>query len=279
MFTHRQYFSITMFIILFTILLGGCKDESEPIIPPADHFQPEGILITSSGDTIVYYFQGAVRPGDTIKAPSGNNLSPHYNLKFLDANKSQIPPPSITTHKLGWTIAHNNIAELYRDPGDEWNFHIRGKDSGITTIIFKVLHGDHPDFITNPIPIKVDPSFVGDAAGIIIQDEESGDTLVLATSQSIFGKLTTQLDSTTDHMALYFFDDEGIKFQPPVPPHSLIYQIDDDNKAEIIPAGPLEPWAFQLKGKAVGRTKVNFSLLNSGSTIYTSPDIEINIIP
>lgn len=236
-------------------------------------------MIISSGDTTVYYFQGVVRTGDTIKAPSGNNLSPHYNLKFLDANKSIILPPSTTTLKLGWTIAHNNIAELYRDPGDEWNFHIRGKDSGTTSIIFKVLHGDHADFITNPIPVKVDPSFVGDAAGIIILDEESGDTLVLATSQSISGNLTGQLDSTTDHMVLYFIDDEGIKFQPPVPPYSLTYQIDDDNKAEIIPADPLEPWAFQLKGKAAGTTKVNFSLLNSGSNIYTSPHIEIIIIP
>jgi hypothetical protein len=265
-------------IVLLT-LIAGCKDEESPITPPADHFQPEGLMLRAEGDTVLYYFQGAVRPGDTIKAPAGNNLSPHFTLTFLNAAGEVISPPSTSTHHLGWTIGLNNVAEVYRDPGDEWNFHVRGKDSGYTTITLRVLHGDHADFTTQALPLHVSPLFVGEAAGVMLIDEESGDTLAMATSMGTTGSLTVPKDSTTDHMVVYFLDAEGIRFQPPVPPHSLGYQVLNTSVAELLPAGAAEPWAFQLRGIAAGTTGLRLKLLAEGIEEYVAPDITLVVTP
>jgi hypothetical protein len=271
-------FSVLVIIIALH-LLAGCSGEDDPVTPPADHFQPEGITILSGGDTLVVYFQGVVRPGDTLKAPAGNNLSPHWNLRFMDGSRQELAPPSVTTHQLGWTIANNAVAEVYRDPGDEWDFHLRGKESGVTTITFRVLHGGHADFTTVPIPVLVDSSIHGEAAGLLILDEESGDTLVAASSMGVTGALSVPAGVTSDHAVLYFVDGENVRFQPPVPPHSFGFTIADTTKATLVPAGASEPWAFQVEGRTAGSTTLVIRLLSGGVAEWVSPTIPVTITP
>lgn len=262
------------------ILVSGCKKEDDPVSPQEDHFQPEGLVVLSSTyDTLAYYFQGVVRPGDTLKAPAGNLLSPHWTIEFLDASRRKIVYPSTATHKLGWTIADQSIAQLYRHDGEEWDFHLRGISEGKTTITFKILHGDHADFTSKPIPVLVDSAVHGEAAGMRIIDEESGTTLVNvpvgATNPT--GSLTVQKDSLTDHAVVYFLDDTGVQFQPAVPPHALGFTIADTTIAAIVPAGEDEPWAFQVQGKRAGSTTVVFKLLADGLAEWSTPFITITV--
>jgi hypothetical protein len=265
-------------VLIAVLFIAGCSSEDDPVTPPADHFQPEGITILSGVDTLVSYFQGVVRHGDTLRAPAGNNLSPHWNIRFMDGNRTQITPPA-TTHRLGWIIANNAVAEVYRDPGDEWDFHLRGKESGITTITLRVLHGDHADFTTVPIPVLVDSSIHGEAAGLLILDEDSGDTLVAASSMGVTGALTGQAGVTGDHAVLYFIDAENVRFQPPVPPHSFGFSVADTTTATLIPAGASEPWAFQVEGRTAGSTTLVIRLLSGGITEWVSPTIPVTITP
>lgn len=272
-----QKFSLTLTVISL-LAIGGCSSEDDPVTPPAEHFQPEGITILAGGDTLVSYFRGAVRPGDTLKAPAGNNLSPHWNIRFMDGNRRPITPPA-ATHRLGWIIANNTVAEVYRDPGDEWDFHLRGKESGTTTIVLRVLHGDHADFTTTPIPVLVDSSIHGDAAGLLILAEDTGDTLVNATSMAVTGGLSARAGVTGDHVVISFTDAEGVRFQPPVPPHAFGWTIADTTRAQIVPAGAGEPWAFQLEGRAAGATTVVIRLLSGGTAEWVSPAIPVSVTP
>lgn len=269
-------------LILGALVLNGCKKEEDPVSPQMDHFQPEGVVVlTATYDTVAYYFQGVVRAGDTLKAPAGNMLSPHWTVEFLGANRQKLAYPSTSTHKLGWTIADQSIAEMYRHPGEEWEFHLRGKVSGRTSITFKIVHSDHADFTTRPIPVLVDSSVHGEAAGLLIVEEAIGDTLVRVPvgASSAIGTLTARKDSLTEHAVVYFLDDVGVTFQPAVPPHALGFTVADTSVAAIIPAGVDEPWAFQVKGKKVGSTSVVFKLEVSGTPEWSTPSIGITVSP
>lgn len=143
---------------LFTVLLAGCTEEDNPAAND-DHFEPEGLVILNAqGDTVVYYFQGVLRAGDTLKAPT-SGLSSRFTITFLDSTgRNSITPSS--TLKLGWTIADPGIAAITRQEGEEYVFQISGTLNGTTTITFMLLHGDHADFTTRPIPVLVDPGLV-----------------------------------------------------------------------------------------------------------------------
>lgn len=262
--------------------IAGCGNENDPITPQTPHFEPEGLVIlTDTKDTVAYYFQGVVRPGDTLKAPPGNNLSAHWTIEFLGSSRQKIDYPSTTLYRLGWTIADQSIAEVFRHQGEEWEFHLRGKASGTTTIEFRVLHEDHADFITRPFPVLVDSSVHGDAAGFVLVEEASGDTLVIVRPPGITveGSLTVRQDSTTEHAVVSFFDDTGRAFQPAVPPHALGFTVADTSIAAIVPPLPDEPWAIQITGKKAGTTEVVFKLLADGTPEWSTPGITITVTP
>jgi hypothetical protein len=276
-------FLLLLFIVSASIIVvSGCKVEDDPVSAQEDHFQPEGLVVlTSAYDTVAYYFQGVVRIGDTLKAPTGNTLSPHWTIEFLDASRKKLAYPSTATHKLGWTIADQSIAQMFRHDGDEYEFHLRGLAEGKTTITFKILHGDHADFTSKPVPVLVDANVHGEAAGMRIDDEESGTTLVNVPvgATSATGVLTVRKDSLTDHAVVYFLDDTGKEFQPEVPPHGLGFTIADTTVAAIIPAGVDEPWAFQVRGKKAGTTTVVFKLLADGIAEWSTPFVTITVAP
>jgi len=57
---------------------------------------------------------------------------------------------------LGWSVTDGSIAEVEQHSEDgKWNFHIKGKKLGTTAIEIKIMHGDHADFVSKPIPIEV----------------------------------------------------------------------------------------------------------------------------
>jgi hypothetical protein len=129
--------------------------------------------------------------------------------------------------------------------------------------------------------VKVDSSVHGEAAGMLILEEETGDTLIniRPPGSTVTGSFTVRKDSTTDHAVVYFYDDAGRTFQPAVPPHSLGFTVINPAVAQVFPAGPDEPWAFQVKGLAVGATEVVFKLLVGGTSEWSTPPIGIIVTP
>lgn len=146
-----------LFMVLFalSIIVLGC--EKNPVDDDHDHdhdhAEAVGLVITQSGAEIVRYENGTVTGEITVKA---GEETPLLSVKFIDEHDGDLFTPEEDHYSLGWTIADEAIAELEQhDEDGKWKFHIHGKSAGNTTIEIKIMHEDHADFVSLPIPIQV----------------------------------------------------------------------------------------------------------------------------
>jgi hypothetical protein len=271
---------IIAFGIILSALYPGCKEDNI-VVPPADHYDAEGMMILNESltDTVYYVFRGVAKPGmDTLKAPLGS-LTPHWKVYFLDDNAQRLNPPTDPDKSFGWDITNPAVVEVFQDPGDRWDFHLRGLSLGQTTMRFKILHAGHADFTTPFIPVIVDTSISGDATGIKIIDEDSGELLYRDSSGVITGSLSVAFGDTSDHMVVYFLDKGGNTFQPPSPPHSLGFEVADENILGIDPPGADEPYAFRLIGRNLGNTTMVIQIKVGAEIEFNSNPVQVLVSP
>jgi hypothetical protein len=144
--------------VVLGLLQAGCSDETNPVVAE-DHAEAEGLLLrTAQGDTAVRYFRGALREGDTLRAPAGGT-SVRYTATLLDSSGAVMATPS-PSHTFGWNIADTSVAGAALEDGEAYVFHIIGRAAGATRITLLILHGDHADFTTIPIPVLVGPALL-----------------------------------------------------------------------------------------------------------------------
>lgn len=142
-----------LFILTFSVILFvSCKDD--PLEPDMDHFEAEGIVFYQSGIKIGEIFRGVTQ--DTLSARVGET-SVHIEVKFLDPNKNELDPPDHTKQPFAWEIQDTTIVSIWQHPGEEgsYEFHLVGKQTGITNIEFFIMHEGHADFRSGKIPVKV----------------------------------------------------------------------------------------------------------------------------
>lgn len=152
MHTLTQKNSILLLFIIFTLLLVSCKDD--PLEPDMDHFEAEGIVFYQSGIKIGEIFRGVTQ--DTLYAQVGDT-SVHIEVKFFDSNKNELDPPDHTKQPFAWEIQDTTIVGTWQHPGEEgsYEFHLVGKQTGLTNIEFFIMHEGHADFRSGKIPVKV----------------------------------------------------------------------------------------------------------------------------
>ena len=80
--------------------------------------------------------------------------TPLIFVKFL-TDDGTVGTPQGAEHSLQLTVADTSIAEPETHQGEDWEFHIKGKQIGQTTLEISIFHNDHPDFVSRPIPIQV----------------------------------------------------------------------------------------------------------------------------
>ncbi len=267
------------------ILINGCSNESDPLTAQSEHFDPEGWIIRdATTKPILVVWQGEIltewngkQISDTLYAPL-NALSDHYSIKFLDAGKNIINAPSDADHSFGWNITDTSYLSIVQDTPTDWAFHLKGKNEGLTSMEFLVKHAGHVDVRTPFIPVRIleDTTKYGEPVGLRISLEEDGTVLVNSNPASSTGNLEVQLDSTTDHLEVEFYDNYGKYFQPEYPLHSLNFEIGDATLAEILTDNN-EPWVFRLKGIKKGSTYIKIKLMVNGSTEFTSSNITISV--
>lgn len=267
-----------LFIIISLMGFNSCSDD-DPIAPEEEHFDAEGLIITESGITIASIFRGVTT--DTLEIPAGGR-SGHFKVKFYDENKNVIDPPT-DGKTLGWEIGDTSKLGVYQHPGEEgeYELHLDGKNSGNTYIEFFVLHEGHSDFRSGKIPVDVKDisGSHGELIGVILYDEESGDTLATLNSltSTVTGSLEIAAGDTTDHIEVVFFDSNGVEFQPPTPEHSITIVTADPTKTLITGLEADEPFAFKVFGIATGSTTISISLLDEGTVEYTFSGIPVNV--
>ncbi len=280
-----KYSYIVLILLLLIIITTSCSDETDPVIPPTEHFEPEGWVIRdATTKPILVVWQGVIQTSwnsaitpDTLYAPL-NALSDHYTIKFLDINKNIINPPTDVDHEFGWLITNTSMLEIIRDNPTDWAFHLKGLTNGTTSLELQVLHVGHVDVKTPKIPviIREDTTAYGEPIGLRLSYEDDGTVLATATNLTSTGSLDVQKDSLTNHIEVEFYDDLNRYFQPEYPLHTLDYTVANTTIVQILPEAG-EPWVIRVKGLATGSTTVTFKLMVSGVAEFVSFPINVNV--
>lgn len=263
-------------LITITIFTTSCKDD--PITPQEEHLQAIGMVFYTSGIEVARILKGVT--SDTLTAPVGG-LSDHFDIKFIDANEQEFDPPSTETQTLAWEFGNASIADIWQHEGEEGSFafHLKGLETGTTNIEFFVMHNDHHDYRSGKIPVKIisDEGTYGVPIGFELSDEETGNILVEETNDQIVGQLSVNNTDTTDHIEIIFFDANDTHFHPPVPPHSLLIEVEDENIISIVGQSVDEPWAFKIAGLSKGSTQIIIKILLDGNVGKEFAPIRVNV--
>jgi hypothetical protein len=272
-------------LFLVSIILTGCKEESNPITPPSEHVEPEGWLIRdATAKPILVVWQGVIQNqwnssaiSDTLYAPL-NTLSDHLSIKFLDKDKNIFNPPTNSDYNLGWVIGDTSALSIVQDSPTEYAFHLKGKKEGKTTLVLQLRHLGHTDARTPQIPviIKEDTSTHGEPIGIRISFEEDGTVLANATTLSSTGTIEILKDSTTDHIMVEFYDEHGHYFQPEYPLHTLASDVNPVGIFQFLPEAE-EPWVFRIKGLTIGTAALTIKLMVGSTAEFISFPITVNV--
>ncbi len=275
--------AITAFIlIVLTIQYQSCG-EDDIVTPPSEHTDAEGILIMNESltDTALYIFRGEFKSGfDTLKVPLGT-ISPHWEIFFINKDKARIDPPSGADYSPGFTVGSSSIAQIFQDDpvNKKWAFHLRGISSGNTTLIIKIIHAGHSDFTTPLIPVKVDPDIIGEAVGVKIYYEGSGELLFRDSSGLITGTgYEVNAGDTSEHAVVKFYDKSGSLFTPPFPQYDMNGVIGNNSLAGYINEAPSEPFVMRIRGISAGNTNLIIDLKEGAGTIYNSRPVPVNIL-
>jgi hypothetical protein len=266
----------TVIVIISILVAAGCDilddEKDETSAPQQDHFKAEGLVLIDSGIRFLHYFRGELDTSghgvDTLEVPVG--LTPHWEVKFLDEDEQEIDPPTDPDKSFGWVIADTALVRLYRHDGQEWEFHLEGHEEGKTTIEFRVMHNDHYDFHTIPIPVRV-----------AHHDEEHGAPVTMRlydeTTHGLFASapLTGEGDSPdtlfvsagddTGELTAKFVDANGVEFQPGVPPHALGFAAGDTTIVSVNEPTGENHFTFSLHGLAEGATTLVVQILHDGA--------------
>ncbi len=140
-------------IVLMGLFILGCSDDSNPVNDDHndEHFEAIGLFVINSGDTIAAYTGGEV--SGQIEATVGEE-TPLLSVKFLTEDGHTGVPES-DEFGLKLEIADTALAGIEQHDGEDYAFHVIGKREGQTSIEISILHHDHPDFVSKPIPVMV----------------------------------------------------------------------------------------------------------------------------
>ena len=144
--------------LVLAVLWTGCSDNPADHDGDEDHFEARGVALRINGIDTVVVDSNRIKQG-RIAVQQGSMTS-HISVEFIKESDGSrgTPPADDKDHTLGWVIADTSIAGVEHEAEDgEWSLHIVGKKAGQTTIILRLLHNDHPDFESIPIPIEVTP--------------------------------------------------------------------------------------------------------------------------
>lgn len=141
-----------LILFVLVLLVSACEDDSP--LEAEDHFEAVGLRLYSSGILTAEIFKGITT--DTLEAIKGET-SEHLEVIFLDEDKNEVDPPTDEHMLFEGVIADTNLATVWQHPGEEggYEFHLVGKEEGITSIELFVKHNDHPDYRSGDIPVKV----------------------------------------------------------------------------------------------------------------------------
>jgi len=131
----------------------GCDSNPVDSENHTDHAESEAMLIISGTDTLLYQHEeeGILTENALRVTPGGE--SNIVKVKF-QAHDGDLFQPEEDHFSLQTTVEDTTIAAV-KKYGNRWEFTVAGKKAGSTILIVKLMHGDHPDFTGQGIPVTV----------------------------------------------------------------------------------------------------------------------------
>lgn len=143
-------FSSIFVLLVISLFVSGCDhghDHDHDV-----HAEAEGLVLVINGVEIVKVWEGKVTGKITVKT---GEETPLIRIFFLDDHQDRFVPEE-NDYFFAHEIANTESAEFEQHSSDgKWSFNLKGKAAGNTTIVLKLMHVDHVDFLTPPITIEV----------------------------------------------------------------------------------------------------------------------------
>lgn len=153
----------TLALSLCALLFSGCGDDDNPVDDDhnEEHAEALGLIVRNSGAEIVRYENGEVQGHIEV---GHLKETPLLSIRFIDEDGDLFTPDADEGFNLGWEITDESIAEIERhDEDGSWAFHIVGLEEGETSLVLKLNHFDHADFVSPAIEIHVKEDGPGEA--------------------------------------------------------------------------------------------------------------------
>ena len=143
-------------IFALALFVASCGDDDNPVDPDLhdEHAEAIGLIIRDSGAEIVRVESGEVT--GEIEVGHGKETA-LLSVRFIAEDGDLFTPDEDDGFALDWEIADESIAEVeHHEEDGAWAFHIVGLEEGQTTILIKISHEGHADFVSKEIEIHVE---------------------------------------------------------------------------------------------------------------------------
>ncbi|MBN2365072.1 MAG: hypothetical protein EH225_03090, partial [Calditrichaeota bacterium] len=129
--TKNHILHIFFIFIIGLLLVSGCSEDQNPVSADnqGGHFEAIGLYLIQSGDTIVSYIGGTVEGQIDVKE---GEETPLLFVKFL-TDDGDVGTPDGPEHSLDLSIADTTKAQVETHQGEDWEFHVMGKQAGATS--------------------------------------------------------------------------------------------------------------------------------------------------
>ena len=146
---------------VFAFIIAGCGDNPvDTDHHDEEHAEAVGLIIRSSGKEIVRYENGQV--SGEVDVGHGKETA-LLSVRFIAEDGDLFTPDPDDGYSLAWEIGDENIAEVeHHEEDGAWSFHIVGLEEGQTTLVLKINHAGHADFVSKEIEIHVDEDGPGE---------------------------------------------------------------------------------------------------------------------
>lgn len=278
-------------------LLPSCGDNPVKQEVHCDHIDADGVRLSQGNVVLVEQFNGIHTGQIDVGAGSVQSDIEATFLKeeFVDGAPTPaditMDPACFGDHTLGWEVEDPTVAEVFQSEGQVWSFNVRGLSPGTTTVQVVIVHVDHNDFVSLPIPIVVADSSSGPGIApeaLWITEAEN----VLATWNyhpngpgQATGPLLVETGTMRPGLEIVFggaWDPgpggHGSGDRPAVPlpagPYAVRWTVADPSVVAL-DAIPGEVTQFNLRGLSPGATTVILELLFQGAPLLTSGPIPV----
>lgn len=145
--------SVLLILLLSTFIISQCDNDVDN--HDEDHLEPVGLIIKNAALQPLLDYTAPITPTDTLEVPHEGETD-LLTVVFKAEDGDEFTPDG-SEYSLGFDVPTNAPYEIEQHEGDgKWSFHIKGLILGTSTLVLELKHGDHADFKTVGIPVKVE---------------------------------------------------------------------------------------------------------------------------